>query len=324
MIARMTRLPGVETAAAVSALPFSGTAANVAFSIEGRPAPEPGQTPTANVSFATPGYLEALEIALLRGRRIESGDRPDGTSVAVVSQAMAARFFPGQDAIGQSIRVLGNRPRTIVGIVEDIRTREFQTAPQPEIYIPHTQFPTGGMFLVVRVRSGDPALLAPAVRAELRALDPDLPIASLRTGREVVASTLSARRFSLLLMSLFAATTLALAILGVYSVQSYGVAQRTKELGIRVALGATERDVLRLVLRQGMTPVLVGSLIGLTAALAATTLLSRMLFEIRPFDPPTLAGAVGLLTLAALAASLIPGRRAARVDAIAAMRSGVE
>jgi putative ABC transport system permease protein len=263
-----------------------------------------------------------LRIPLVRGRAIEPGDRPDGAFVAIVNRAMANRFFPGDDPIGKSIRILGNKPRTIVGVVDDIRTRAFHTGPQPEIYIPHAQSPSGGMFLVIRTSSRDPARLAPAVRATLRALDPDLPIANLRTADQLITATLSAERFSLVLMSLFAAITLALSILGVYSVQSYAVAQRAKELGIRAALGARRRDLLHLVLRQGITPVVSGIIVGLAVAISSTTLLTKMLFEVSPTDPLTLAGAVFVLAATALAAAFVPARRAARLDPMTAMRQG--
>jgi putative ABC transport system permease protein len=320
MLDRVKALPGVETASAVNAFPFSGATANVVFTVDGRPPAPPGEPLTANFNSTTPGFFETMGIPLVRGRAFDSSDRADGAFVAVVNRAMADEFFRGEDPLGKSVRILGPKPRTIVGIVENVRTRGFQAKLQPEIYVPHPQFPTGGMFLIVRSNTRDPGELAPSVRAAIAALDRDLPIANMRTGRAVLASTLSARRFNLLLMSMFAGTTLVLAILGVYSLQSYAVAQRTRELGIRVALGAARRDVVRLVVRQGMRPVVAGILAGLGVAMLATTSLTKMLFEISPVDPFALAGAVGVLMITALAAAAVPARRAARLDPMVAIR----
>jgi ABC-type antimicrobial peptide transport system permease subunit len=176
------------------------------------------------------------------------------------------------------------------------------------------------MFLAVRARSGDPGRLAGAVRAEIRAFDRNLPISSVRTARDLLDETLSRRRFSLVLLSIFASTALALSIVGVYGVLSFAIAQRTREIGIRMALGAASRDVLRLTLVQGLRPVLAGLLIGIAGALAAARVLTGMLYEIRPTDPPTLAGVVVVLLGAALAATLVPAMRAAQVDPMVTLR----
>ena len=175
---------------------------------------------------------------------------------------MADRFFPGQDPLDQAVQILGPRPRRIVGVVQNIRHRGLDGALDPEVYVPHPQSPLGGMFLAVRARSGDPARLAGAVRAEVRALDRNLPISSVRTSQDLLDDTLSRRRFSLVLLTIFASTALALSIVGVYGVLSFAIAQRTREIGIRMALGAASRDVLRLTLLQGMRPVLAGLAIG--------------------------------------------------------------
>ncbi len=320
MIERVKALPGVETAAAASVFPFSQVSANVVFEIQGRPPAEPGNHLTADFISATPGYFRAMGIGLLSGRDFDEADRANGAFVAVVNRAMADRFFPGQNPIGQFIRILGPRPRMIVGVVANIRQRTLLARPAPEIYAPHSQFPTGGMFLIVRSRADEPARLIAAVRGELRALDRDLPIASMKTADQLLGDTLSSRRFSLVLLSIFAGTALFLSSVGVYAVLSFTVSQRTKEIGIRLALGAAGRDVLRLMVRQGMLPVLLGALVGLGVALGSMRVLATMLFEIRPSDPVTLLGVTLVLLCAALVAVLIPARKAARVDPVIALQ----
>jgi putative ABC transport system permease protein len=319
MIDRAREIPGVETAAATSVFPFSGVNANVLFEIEGRTLGRPGERPGADLVTATPGYFQTLRIPLLRGRDFERADRPASQFVAVINRATADRFFPDQDPIGQFVRILGPKPRMIVGIVGNTRQRELHSEPQPEIYIPHTQFPAGQMFLVVRTRQ-DEALIASRLRTELRALDSELPIATIRTAEDVLDDTLLARRFSLILLSLFACAALGLATLGVFGVVAFGVAQQTREIGIRIALGATTSSVLRQTLWRGMFPVIVGMLLGLAAARALTGMMTSMLFEVRPADPITIAGVAVTLIGAALAAAWIPARRASKVDPMVALR----
>jgi putative ABC transport system permease protein len=319
MIERARAIPGVETAAATSVFPFSGVNANVMFEIEGRALGVPGERPGADFVTTTAGYFQALRIPVLRGRDFDALDRPDSQSVAVINRAMAERYFANQDPIGKFVRILGPRPRMIVGIVGDTRQRALQSAPQPEIYVPHTQFPAGQMFLVVRTR-GDRAPVINQLRAELRALDSDLPIATIRTAEDVLDDTLSPRRFSLIMLTLFAAAALGLAVVGVSGTVSFGVSQRTREMGIRVALGATSSNVLRQAMWQGMLPVTAGLAIGLVAARSLTTMLSAMLFETRPSDPATMVAVIATLASAALAAAWLPARRAAKVDLMVVLR----
>ena len=236
------------------------------------------------------------------------------------ARAVVIEHFPGQNPIGQVVRILGPKPRTIVGVIPDLRQRALQIPSEPEIHVPHGQFPTGGMFLVVRAGSDRPEQLAASVRAAVRSIDRDLPIASVRTGADLVGDTLSDRRLSLVLLSVFAAVALVLAVIGVYGVLSFTVSQQTKEIGIRMALGAAHRDVLALMLWKGLWPVAVGLTVGIGAALGTTRVLATMLFEVRPTDPVTLAGVAALLLTAAVVAVLAPARRAARVDPLIAVR----
>jgi putative ABC transport system permease protein len=320
MIERVSALPGVERAAAVSALPFAGASAGAVFQIPGRPPAAPGEALSADFLVATPDYFGTMGIPLFRGRDFTDADRSDSQFVAIVNRSMADRFFPGEDPIGRSVEVLGPRPRTIVGVVQDVRERTLDRRPEPHIYVPHTQRPAGGMFLAVRARAGDPAGLAATVRAEVRALDPNLPIGGAQTWAELLGETLAARRFSLVLLTMFAGTALVLSIVGVYGVLSFMVSQRTREIGIRMALGAASRDVLALIVRQGLQPVVVGLLAGIPIALVATRALQTMLFEVQPNDPLTFAATALLLVGAALAATLVPARRAARVEPMVALR----
>ena len=255
-----------------------------------------------------------MGIAVLNGRDFTEFDRQESQSVAIVNRAAAERYFPGQNPLDQSVRLLGPKPRRIVGVVQNIRHRELASSPEPEIYIPHAQYPMGAMFVGIRTRSGDPGRIAAAARASIRSLDRDLPIASVKTFRELLDASLSRRRFTLTLLALFAATALGLSAVGIYGVLSYTVAQQTREIGIRMALGAARRDVLRLAVRQGMVPVMAGLTGGVVASFAATRALTDMLFEIRPHDAVTLATVAGLLLTVSLVATLIPARRAARVD----------
>jgi putative ABC transport system permease protein len=319
MIERVQGLPNVERAAAVSAFPLSGTSPNVVFQIPEQHRDQ-NQIITAEFAAVTPGYFRIMGIPLLAGRDIDSSDRPGSPYVAIVNREMASQFFPGADPIGRFITILGPQPRMIVGIAENIRHRALLNVPEPAIYVPHTQFPTGGMFLVIQSRSNDPASLAPSVRAELRALDGNLPLAAMRTADNLLADTLSSRRFSLLLLSIFAASALLLSIVGIYAVVAFSVSLRMKEIGIRVALGAAHDQVVWLFVRQGMLPVTLGLAVGLIGALATTRVLSNMLFEIHPSDPITLAGVSLVLLMSSLAAVVVPARKAARVDPISVLQ----
>jgi putative ABC transport system permease protein len=321
MIDRVSALPGVETAAAASVFPYSGASANVVFTIPGRPPAAPGDVMTANFSATTPGYFRAMGIPIVAGRGFEPADRAGAPFVAVVNRAMAARYFPGGNPIGQTVRILGPTPRTIVGVIPDLRQRALNTPAEPEIHVPHEQFPTGGMFLVVRAQSDRPEQLAASVRAAVRSLDRDLPIAAMRTGEALIGETLSSRRLSMVLLSIFAILALVLSVIGVYGVLSFTVSQRAREIGIRMALGAAAADVLGLMLWKGLWPVAAGLALGLGAALATTRVLTKMLFEVRPTDPLVLLGVVGLLLSAAFVAVLVPALRASRVDPLIAVRS---
>jgi putative ABC transport system permease protein len=319
MTERISILPDVEAVAAVSALPFGGANGSAVFRIPDRDSTS-GRELTADFHAATPGYFRTMGIPMVRGRDLSVADRAEAPWVAVVNQTMAERYFPGEDPIGRAIQILGPRPRTIVGIVQDVRERLLVLPPEPHVYVPHAQFPAGGMFLAVRTRSEEPARLAGNVRTQIRALDRQLAIAAIRPWVALRDQTLSFPRFSLVVVTSFAATALLLAVIGVYGVLSFMVSQRTKEIGIRMALGAATADILRLVAWQGLRPVVGGLLAGIPAALAGGQLLQVMLFEVEPADPAAFAGTTIVLLIAGLAATLIPARRATRVEPVAALR----
>jgi putative ABC transport system permease protein len=319
MIAKAQALPDVSDAAAVSAFPFSATSANVAFTIPSRP--DPTTLLTANFAAATPGYFRAMSIPLLVGRGFETGDSANASFVAVINQSMADRFFPGENPIGQSIQILGPKPRRIVGIIPNLRQRALHLPPEPEIYVPHAQFPTGGMFLVVRTNIDRPERAAGSLRAAVRSVNRDVPIASIRTGNELIGETLSGRRLNLVLLSVFAALALVVSVVGVYGVLSFTVSRQTTEIGIRMALGAARRDVLVLMIRKGLAPVVLGVACGLAIAFASTGVLRTLLFGVGPSDPATLVTVVFVLVAASLAAVFGPARRAANVDPLVALKT---
>ncbi len=319
MIAKAQALPEVAAAAAVSAVPFSEVSANVAFTIPSRP--DPGTLLTANFAAATPGYFRVMNIPVLVGRSFESGDNAGAPFVAVINRSMADRYFPGQNPIGQVIQILGPKPRRIVGIIPDLRQRALDRPPEPEIYVPHAQFPTGGMFLVVRTNTDRPERAAPSLRAAVRSVDGDVPIASIRAGNQLIGETTSSRRLNLVLLSVFAALALILSVVGVYGVLSFTVSRQTTEIGIRMALGAARRDVLVLMMRKGLAPVLLGVAVGVAIAFASTGVLRTFLFGVDPSDPPTLVTVVFVLLVASLGAVLGPARRAANVDPLLALKA---
>jgi putative ABC transport system permease protein len=318
--ARLAALPGVRAAGVVQSLPMVSDYV-LSFETDGRPAPKPGEEPSAIYYAASPGYLGAMGIPLKRGRALTDADREGAARVMLVSESFASKFFPGQEVIGQRIRP-GNGDdawREIVGVVGDVRQYGLDTELQPQMYEPFAQAPFHSAFVVFDSATG-PAGVASAVRAAVRAIDPDQPMGEVQTVVSAVEGTLAARRFSTWLLGLFAATALALAAIGLYGTLAYAVSQATRELGVRIALGAQVRDVLGMVVGQGMRLVAVGAVLGVLAALAGGRLLEGMVYGISARDPLTLSVIVSVMLLVALAASAVPAWRATRVDPIEALR----
>ncbi len=325
LMPRLRALPGVEAASTILPLPLSGSNMVTSFDIEERPLPE-GQQADAPARLAGSDYFATMGIPLRQGRVFNERDRLDSAPVAIVNERFAQKFFPGQDVIGKRIRPgfsSGNdQPamREIVGVVGNVKHQSLNRADTPEMYLPQTQIPVGSPTLVLRTSVSDPATLLAAVRAEVAALDHNIPLTRVRVFNEYLARTLARPRFNALLLSIFAGVALLLTAIGIYGVLAYSVAQRTNEIGIRMALGAEQGSIFRLIVGQAMTLVAISLAIGLACAFAATRLLSSLLFGVGAFDPFTFIGIVLLVSLVALIASWLPARRAARVDPIIALR----
>ncbi|MGD9902501.1 MAG: ABC transporter permease [Vicinamibacterales bacterium] len=318
-------LPGISAAGAVSSLP-SVPRSNGGYWVEGAPGPEALglASPQALFTVVTPGYFAALGVALVRGRHLDDRDRLEAPFVALVNEQLVKDAFPGVDPIGRTIRagLDSLTPMTIVGVVRDIRTRGPARPVQAEIYFPYEQHPgpATALNLVVRAADGDPVAAGAAVARLIREREADMPV-RLETMTTTLAAATATPRFRTALLVAFAGVALLLALAGVYGVMAFTVAARVPEFGVRIALGATSRDVLGLVVRDGGLLVAAGLAIGLALAVAGSRLVAGLLFEVSPRDPWVLAGVTALVGLAGLAACLVPGRRAIRVDPLVALRT---
>lgn len=329
LLDRVRAVPGVRTAGAARLLPLANTIGDWGLLVDGY-VPPPGTNAKGDWQIITDGYLEALGERLVRGRTITAADRTDTQPVALVNETMARTYWPGRDAMGGRIRLgssNANRPWvTVVGIVADVKHNGITGVVKEKFYIPHTQwhvstgFPIRSMSLVVKAE-GDPASITGSVRQEIRSLDSTLPIANVRTMEDVVGATLSAPRFTGMLLAAFAALALLLSAIGIYGVLSYVVSRRTREIGIRVAIGAGRLQVLRLVLGQGLMLAVSGVAIGLVAAFWASSFMQDMLYGVTPTDPLTFFAVGVSLTLIAMIASLVPALRATRVDPLVALKA---
>jgi putative ABC transport system permease protein len=316
--------PGVRSAALVSDAPLGDSPPYLSFEIQGVAPPSDGTVQDAEVFAASPEYFETLRIPLIQGRLYDAGDRTGGRGVAVVNLALARRFWPGRSALGARITLDDPADpeswRTVVGIVGDVRQGRLSDQAYPQIYLPFAQSPSRSVVLAVRAY-GDPASLVPGIRGSLAELDPDLPLADIATLEERKAVSLARPRVNAAVVGGFALAALVLAAVGIYGVVAYGVVQRTRELGIRMALGAGGGPLLRMVIRQGMMPVLTGIALGLAGALTAGRVLRSLLFGVGPGDPATFVAVTFFLVAVALAAIYLPARRAARSDPMVALRN---
>jgi len=323
---RIGALPGVKSAAAVSFIPLTFVRGSKGFSIEGRVPPAAGQIPMAGYDAVTPGYFESLQIPLHSGRDFSWRDTPQGQRVVIINEAMARTYWPGEDPLGKRIKF--GTPGdpfpwwTISGVVSDIREFDVLTLPRPTLYLPVSQADDSIYVLrdwLVRA-SGDPMTIASSIRRAMREVDPDLPVSRLRSLEQVRSISVAPQRFNLSLFGLFAVLALVLAAVGIYGVMAYSVAERTREIGIRMALGAQRGNVVKLVLAQGVRHAALGVFLGLAGAFALTRLMASLLYGVRPTDPITFAGVTLLLAGVALLACYLPARRAMRVDPIIALR----
>jgi predicted permease len=321
---RLDPLPGVTASGGVTSLPLSGYFAWGPITVEGR-IPLPGENfINADQRVVGGRYFQAMDIPLLRGRFFDDQDTADKPRVVIVDEYMAGQLWPGEDPLGKRIRfgdLASPGPwATVVGIVGRVKQYAFDSDGRIALYFSQTQAPSRAMYVAVRSR-GEPKALAPSVRAAISEIDPDLPVYRLRPMTQWVDQSLARNRFAMLLVSLFAVLALALTSVGVYGVIAYLVAQGRREIGIRMALGATERAVLGLVLREGMTVAFYGGVIGLAAAFGLTRLMESLLFGVSGTDPLTFATVALVLTGTALIASYVPARRAARIDPLVSLRA---
>jgi predicted permease len=320
-VERIAALPGVAAAGAVNWLPFGGGISGTGFRVVGRPEPEPGKVPVTRVLVADPGYLRAMGIPLVRGRWFTERDTREAPRPFVVSQTFVRRYFSDEEVLGKRLIVqMGDDvPGEVVGVVGDTKHMGLDDEVEPMVYYAHPHLPVGFMTIVMRSRS-EPLALASAATAAIRSIDPNQPVSEVRVLEEVISESVARQRFNMALLAIFAAVALALATVGIYGVISYSVAQRTRELGVRVALGARPIDVLRDVVGRGMALAGIGLALGLAASFALTRLMASLLYGVKPTDPLTFGAVATLLGLVALAACVVPARRAAHVDPMAALR----
>jgi putative ABC transport system permease protein len=326
LLQRIESLPGVQSAGLITNLPLTFKGNNGGVTIEGRPEPPPDEQPIVITRVISPEYFRTMNTPVLKGRQFSPQDTPDVTGVVIVSETTARQYWPGEDAIGKRIKMGGFNSDapwlSVVGIVKDVRQFELDIDPKPQVYFPYTQLPYSFLAprdLVVRT-SADPLSLAAAVRNEVWAVDKDQPVSNITTMAEILSGSLAKQRFNTLLFAIFAAVALVLAAVGIYGVISYSVTQRTHEIGIRMALGASQKDVMRLVVGQGFKLVSIGVAIGLVSAFILTRLMASMLFGVGATDPITFLAISAVLVAVAMLASYVPARKATKVDPMIALR----
>lgn len=323
IIDRVESLPGVESAGLTLSLPLTGTNdLGISFDIEGRPEPEPGKNPTTQYRPVSDGYFRTMGIRLVAGRLFDDQDQSTSPEVAIINEALARKYFPDEDPMGRRLHVESfgkSATRTIVGIVTDVRHLSLDEAAAPEMYVPYQQNAWAFSALAVRTAANQNSLFA-SVQNAIWENEKEVTISQVGSMDQLLSDSIAHPRFNALLLALFSIVALVLASVGIYGVMSYIVSQSTREIGIRQALGAQQFDILRLVLSQGMGLVLAGIIIGLGGAFALTRFLKSLLFEVSATDPLTYFAIAILLTLVALAACLIPARRAMKVDPIVALR----
>ena len=321
MLEKVRSIPGVRSAGLVTALPITG-GASTDFVVEGRPLPPVNDEPSADIRSVDAGYFRAMGIPLLAGREFTEADNSTAKRVMVINQTMARQYWPNESPIGEHVTMKDWGPPLtgeIVGVVGDVKTNGLDEAVGPMIYWPYFQFPELFNTIVVR-GDGDPSRFVPVVKAAIWSVNKNQPISTIQTLEQVLFESMARRRLYMILLGVFAGAALLLAGVGIYGMVSYSVSQRTREMGIRIAIGAERGDVLRMVLGQGAKVALLGVVLGMAAALALTRLMTSLLFGVSPTDPLTFAGVATLLTLVALGASFLPARRATRVDPMVALR----
>jgi putative ABC transport system permease protein len=321
---RLAALAGVQAAGFSTILPLAGTNSDSSFAIEGQPSNDRTPSPDEENRQVSPDYFRALEIPLIKGRFFTDADKTDAPPVIIVNQAFAKKFWPNQDALGKRI-VMGGMSEhpnwiTIVGVVGDVRHFGLDIDPKPEMYVPFAQDPYFTTIYVVRSNQ-DPRGLLPAIRREIQAIDPAVPLANIRTFEEVIADSVAPRRLSVVLLGVFAGVAVLLASVGIYGVMSFLVVQRTQEIGVRMALGAQRSDILKLILGRSLKLISAGAAIGLVVTLMSTGALQALLYNVSAFDAPTFVLVTVFLAAVALAASYLPAMRATKADPMAALHA---
>jgi putative ABC transport system permease protein len=335
LLDRASLLPAVESAGAVEYLPMSGIDSSTGFFIDGRPEPAPTERPQTHYRAVSSDYFRSMGMVIREGRAFRESDDTEAPRVALVNETMARRYWPDENPIGKRVALdleamrfypdrapdmdIPSAMREIVGVVADVKHSRLEGEAVPEMYIPYLQRPTRDMTVVLRTNA-DPAGLIPALRDVAAAIDKDQAIADINTMSNLLTASIAQPRFNMLLLAIFAALALLLAAVGVYGVVSYSVTERTREIGIRMALGAGARDVLGLVMKEGLMLSMIGVAAGLAAALAMTRVLSSLLFDVSATDPIVFAGISLILMGVALGASFVPARRATKVDPMVALR----
>ncbi|HEU0252542.1 MAG TPA: ABC transporter permease, partial [Pyrinomonadaceae bacterium] len=322
VVDRVRAIPGVEAAAATATLPLSGGNWGRSLTVEGYPVLSVGQAPMIQHTVVTPGYFQTMGIRLLAGRDFTEADRTGAPLVTIVDERLAQKYWPNQSPLGKRVRFgppEDNEPwHTVIGVVNVVRHQRMQEETRDSVYLPHQQIPVGGLSIVSR--SADPKGLVGSVRREVAQIDADLPLSNIATMEEVMADSIWQPRLYAMLFAVFAGGALVLAVIGIYGVMAYIVITRTHEIGIRMALGATARDVFRLIVGRGMKLTAIGLVLGIGGAFALTRLMRGLLFNISATDPITFVLISVLLAVAAFLACYIPARRATKVDPLVALR----
>ncbi len=332
VLRKVGAVPGIASVSGINHLPLAGDEWGLSFHIPGRPPEPPGKELIATYRVVFPGYFRTMSIPVLRGRDVTEADNLQAPGVVVINNYFARRYWPGEDAIGK--RITFDDPAknpswlTVVGVVKDTARSTWVSPPEEEVFLPYLQnrpylenpTPSFAYMTLVTRTTGEPEVLVPAIRAAIHSLDKNIPLSEIQTMDQVVAEATGESRFYLILLAAFAATALVLAGVGIYGVMNYSVSRRTREIGIRVALGAQGRHVLKLVVFEGIVAALAGVMVGLAGALALSRLMAGLLYGTRPTDPATFAAVVLVLSTVALAASYIPARRATKVEPMVALR----
>jgi predicted permease len=328
LLERLEAIPGVRSAGLSISLPPATLQVTDNFMVEGQTLPPNQSAPVAPLVMASDHFFATLGVPLVRGRLFDARDAPDAPPVVIVNEALARKYYPGVDPIGRRFKIGGperpvaaNNPwRTVVGVVGDVKYSGLQAAPEPTYYLSYRQFPALGRFVVVRTAS-DPRAISGAIRSTLAAVDKDVPLGRIYTLDELMTRSIEAPRFRATLLTVFAITGVGLAAIGIYGLMAYTVSERARELGVRVALGATSADVMRVVLREALMLAVSGVAVGGVGAIAASRLIGALLFGVAPTDPATFASIAAILMATALLGSYVPARRASRVDPMTTLRA---